>query len=134
MIFLSKFQKLTILVSAIFALYEFLLFIFIFVPAHAYALPGIIANFFILLFFMVITYYLQMGIHYLLVNYLKPNYLKFKGLVDGIGSSIMLILSCIFLVVVMKMGTYVQLILYISTISLLIAFTLASFASKFGDF
>jgi hypothetical protein len=134
MIFLTKFQKLTILVSAIFALYEFVLFIVVFIPAHESVFLGVIGNIMILLIFMVVTYYLQIGIYYLLVNHLKPNYLKFKGLMDGISSSVFLIGVSILLFVGMKLGTYLQVIVVIGLISLLIAFTLASFASKFGDF
>jgi hypothetical protein len=134
MIFLTKFQKLTILVSAIFSLYEFILFVVVFIPAHESVFLGVIGNIMILLIFMVVTYYLQIGIYNLLVNHLKPNYLKFKGLMDGISSSVFLIGVSILLFVGMKLGTYLQVIVVIGLISLLIAFTLASFASKFGDF
>jgi len=134
MIFLTKYQKLTILVSLLFALYEFILYILVYIPAHETLFLGIIGNILILVIFVVVTYYLQIGIYNSLVNNLKPNYLKFKGLMDGISSSVFLIGVCIFLFFCMKFGTYLQIITLIGLISLLIAFALASFASKFGDF
>jgi len=134
MIFLTKYQKLTILVSSLFALYEFILFILVYIPAHEPLFLGIIGNILILVIFVAVTYYLQIGIYNSLVNNLKPNYLKFKGLMDGIFSSVFLIVVCIYLFFGMKFGTYLHIITLIGLISLLIAFTLASFASKFGDF
>jgi len=134
MIFLTKYQKLTILVSSLFALYEFILFILVYIPAHEPLFLGIIGDILILVIFVAVTYYLQIGIYNSLVNNLKPNYLKFKGLMDGIFSSVFLIVVCIYLFFGMKFGTYLHIITLIGLISLLIAFTLASFASKFGDF
>ncbi|MCF7930942.1 MAG: hypothetical protein K9L02_05500 [Acholeplasmataceae bacterium] len=131
---LSKFQKLTLLVSFFYALLEFLYFIFIYLPAHEDVFLGVFSNIIILIVFMIMTVLMEVGILNLKEQSFKPRYSEFKGIIDAIGFSFLLIFLNVIILLFGVNFSYIQLILFIFLSGLMISAAISSLAAQYGDY